>query len=642
MELLYFFVEQFRGFSQQAFNFSPEILFNASSNGYSDKVKNYLLTVDINPDYVKLFEPHIMNLTAVVGKNGAGKSTLLHCLKLFSGQFDILTSSLIFAIRKKRKDLPDEILIYHYHGGGVETMIPLNVTVKSSITIKSKYRIKDSIGYQIDRFGFKQDKLRGLDFKFSDICSCYYANIFDGHPEQLYEGLENMSTNYRVETFLKKAINENVEQALREKQETKIVSLYPSFIADYHKQERKLTLQFLAYANARQLNRLPDLPNSIVINFNFDDFTYLSSGMTAKIDKPSKLSQMHQIAVVAINQSWDQHENFNNLTILCTFYYVIRWNPIETRIIFEDDLNDALERILEDPGAIFRQLRTLLENVNIASVEVPKMNVIKNLLGKRFSNSVNSMRFTSGDEYFQGNRSRFEIAIDTRLWPVLSAIDDLSSDEGSSFLEYEWFGGISTGEESILLHYARLYELKSKIKKRPIWLFIDEGDIYYHPERQKMYVRDLLAVIKLLFGNNEIQIILTTHSPFIVSDLPAQNLIFMKKQDFSCAVVKEKLSSGTFGANIHDLFNESFFIEGALMGDFAKSKIEEVIEWCKTEGNLGKSNDIRQLINVVGEPIIKMKLMELFAKKVGENTELARLQAQEEYIKERIAQIKNK
>ncbi|PWK68277.1 AAA ATPase-like protein [Mucilaginibacter oryzae] len=643
MEFLFLYVEQFRGFYQQAFNFSPELKFSVVLKTETKKNKDYSVNIELNPDFVHLFDSNILNLTAIVGKNGAGKSTLLHCLKLITGQLGILTSSLIFAIREKKEKQRDRVKIYHYQGGGVDDMTLLNVTVNESLEVSKLYDVINPMGYKVERLGlnYNKEKVTGLDFSFMDVCSAYYSNIFDGHPEQYYEGLENLSTDYRVETFLKKVIQENVEEALNKKKETKIVPLFPSFIADYHKRERKLTLQFLTYATSRQLNRLPDLPNAVVIYFNFDDFKYLSSGFNSRWAQPKKLHQFQEIAVAAISQSEDKHENFINLTLLCTFYYVLRWNPKETKGLFEDNLDSALDRIIEEPERIFIHLKNLLANVNLASVELPTMNVVKHLLGKRFANSVRSMRFTSKEDYFQGSRARFEITIDNQLWPVLSAIDDLSSAEGSSFLEYEWFGGISTGEESIMLHYARLFELKAKVKKRPIWLLIDEGDIYYHPERQKMYLRDLLAVIKLLFGNNQIQIILTTHSPFIVSDLPIQNLIFMKKQDYRCTVVNEKIPIGTFGANIHDLFNETFFIENALMGDFAKDEIEKVINWCRSEGSLNQTEKIRRIINVIGEPIIKMKLMELFAKKIGQNTELARLQAQEAYIKDRISKITN-
>jgi len=642
MELLYLYVEQFRGFNQQTFNFSPELQFTTTLNKQFEQSKNYSLQIDLNPDYVHLFDSNILNLTAIVGKNGAGKSTLLHCLKLMSGQFAILTASLIFAIRVKTAGKPDQIKIYYYQGGGVETMTVLNVSIKASIPVKSKYTIKDPIGYKLDKFGFTADKISGLDFKFVDICGAYYSNVFDGHPEQYYEGLENLSTNYRVETFLKRTINHNIQLDRLQQDKKKTIEVFPSFIADYHKQERKLILQFLAYANSRQLNRLPDLPRSVVIYFNLDDYQYLSSGINSGKLSSEKLNKFHELAVKAIMQSEDQYANFINLTLLCTFYYVLRWNPVDIRGLFEDNLESTVDRILKEPRNLFRHLSNLLANVNIASLETPKMNVVKHLLGKRFVNSVNSTEFISRDQYFQGGRTRFEVIIDTRLWPVLSAIDDLSSAEGSSFLDYEWHGGISTGEESILLHYARLYELKGKVKRRPIWLFIDEGDIYYHPKQQKMYLQDLLGVIKLLFGNNDIQIILTTHSPFIVSDLPAQNLIFMKKEDYQCVVVKNQVPSGTFGANIHDLFTDSFFIDGTLMGDFAKAKIQAVIEWCGPKGKLNEAEKMRKTIYAIGEPIIKMKLMELFAKKVGEDTELARLQSQEDYIRERIAQIKKK
>ena len=83
-----------------------------------------------------------------------------------------------------------------------------------------------------------------------------------------------------------------------------------------------------------------------------------------------------------------------------------------------------------------------------------------------------------------------------------------------------------------------------------------------------------------MFPKKDIQILVTSHSPFIVSDLPNENVIFLtKEENKGNCVVKNSLNDmkKTFGANIHTLLSDSFFME-SLMGEFAKSKIDGVIK----------------------------------------------------------------
>lgn len=647
MELLFFYIEDFRSLERQGFNFSPELVFDIEELQTNNKLRkavdargkpNYRLNIELNKEYVQLFDSHILNITGIIGKNGSGKSTLLHCLKLFAGQLQLLTSSLVFCILDTDRKA---INTYYYHGGGPEMMAVLEVNVQAKLSVKSKYKVNKPVPYRLTRMGVDANSVKNLDFSFKDIFSCSYSNVFDSHPEQLYEGIENISTNYKVEVFFKKYLNEKINEA-KKSDKGKDIVLWPSHIADFHKQERKLILEFLAYANSRQLDRIPELPRRMVVKFNFEDYEYiLTDKRSSRRLNTENLKALHQLAAELLHRSKDPRQNFEWLTLLCTFYYILRWYNPDVSMLFNDTLDVAIKEMVKAPDKLFFAIRNVLRNMNIVAVEVPQVEILNQILGRRFSSALKSIKFIE-EEYTPLSKTRFDVTIDRSLWPVLALIHDLSSFETSSFLDYDWYGGLSTGEESILLHSARLFAIKNKVKGRPIWLFIDEGDLYFHPERQKTYLRHLLDVIKLLFGQtkSKVQVILTTHSPFIVSDLPKQNLIFMTRENHQCVVKRDKLASNTFGANIHDLFNESFFIDGALIGDFAKSKIEEIIAWLQKQDKMEGAEQIRMLINVVGEPIIKTKLTEMFAKKMGEDTELARLQAQEEYIKLRIAQIK--
>jgi len=117
-------------------------------------------------------------------------------------------------------------------------------------------------------------------------------------------------------------------------------------------------------------------------------------------------------------------------------------------------------------------------------------------------------------------------------------------------------------------------------------------------------------------GEKKIHLVFTTHSPFLLSDIPRQNIIFLDKykkdedenqEEGNCRVVDG--IKQTFGQNIHTLLTDSFFMKGSLIGEFAKNKIEELVSYLKgKESDIDNNDEAQQLIDIIGEPIIKSQL----------------------------------
>jgi len=178
------------------------------------------------------------------------------------------------------------------------------------------------------------------------------------------------------------------------------------------------------------------------------------------------------------------------------------------------------------------------------------------------------------------------------------------------FLEYDFydekksFSSLSTGEKNFFtdIHIINkeLKELKGATDIKDYWrdsiennilILLDEPDLTLHPNWQKEYIMKTLSWLKS-YQNIRFHIIITTHSPFLLSDIPKQNIIFLdtyKKKDEEVKNKKQKIGNckvlnhnavlikqQTFGANIHTLLSDSFFMEDGLMGEFAKSKIRTI------------------------------------------------------------------
>ncbi len=176
------------------------------------------------------------------------------------------------------------------------------------------------------------------------------------------------------------------------------------------------------------------------------------------------------------------------------------------------------------------------------------------------------------------------------------------------------FNSLSHGEQMIFGQLLNIYFF-SISRDNLIFLF-DEPELALHPNWQKQYLHEVITLCQKM--KKEYQFIFTTHSPFLLSDIPKQNIIFLDKdENGNCLIVdglKEKKQ--TFGANIHTLLSDSFFMEDGLMGEFAKSKIDKVIKLLNQERlHEDELKYCEQIISIIGEPIIKSQLQRMLDSK---------------------------
>lgn len=151
------------------------------------------------------------------------------------------------------------------------------------------------------------------------------------------------------------------------------------------------------------------------------------------------------------------------------------------------------------------------------------------------------------------------------------------------------FEGLSSGERQIayilgnLIYHLRNIESNSKDinsninhvsthKYGYVNVMLDEVELYFHPDLQRRFISLLLDSIKglQLPSNYGINITLITHSPFVLSDIPDNNILCMSRKEHVDAFDK------TFAANIHDLFNNTFILPYTI-GEYAQLKITEIV-----------------------------------------------------------------
>ena len=170
---------------------------------------------------------------------------------------------------------------------------------------------------------------------------------------------------------------------------------------------------------------------------------------------------------------------------------------------------------------------------------------------------------------------------------------------------------------AIVYHLQNLAHTASEIKYNNVNLIMEEIELYYHPEYQRQFFKELLIRIKgAELGNiQNINIIFVTHSPFILSDIPKCNVLFLKD-----GMPDDELQENTFGANIHSLLKHGFFMPNLPIGEFAYEKINALFKKLNTgdfnnddeEKRKKELNDIYQQILLVGEPFLRNQLLLLY------------------------------
>lgn len=196
---------------------------------------------------------------------------------------------------------------------------------------------------------------------------------------------------------------------------------------------------------------------------------------------------------------------------------------------------------------------------------------------------------------------------------------------------FEFTRPLSSGEKQFICLYSRLYDcfLKAAKKKLPldsVYLFIDEADVFMHPEWQRKWfyvfvnlIHDMQDRFKEIpadlnspqktpiLGYREIikiQLIVATHSPFMLTDCLNENVVKLKRENFGPVKCIEDNSKPLAG-NILDILQTGFFL-GGTTGELTGEKIDKIIDKIQRKEKV-TDNDMK-FLEYIGNPIMKTLL----------------------------------
>lgn len=201
--------------------------------------------------------------------------------------------------------------------------------------------------------------------------------------------------------------------------------------------------------------------------------------------------------------------------------------------------------------------------------------------------------------------------------------DDLSSGEKQFFNVCGAVVYQILNLQSLLINLGKNF-FPSKSYKR-VLVILDEIEICFHPEMQRNFFKKLFSlIIRLgLADFLKLHFIASTHSPFILSDIPKGNILYLKDGK----TVDSDIFINPFAANINDILAQSFFLgEKGFIGEMAKESILSLFEFLKSKEDYNKWNadTAYKFIKIIGEPIIRRDLSSLYAKKFKDKTLIQR------------------
>jgi len=110
-------------------------------------------------------------------------------------------------------------------------------------------------------------------------------------------------------------------------------------------------------------------------------------------------------------------------------------------------------------------------------------------------------------------------------------------------------------------------------------LLLDEPETYMHPELARRFMFEMDNILQKHSKDSNIQVIMTTHSPFMLSDITSCQVTKLDYDENGyCMVLPE--SEQTFAAGIHSIMANEFFLDFSI-GEFSRRRLTDLLQQLK-------------------------------------------------------------
>lgn len=553
---------------------------------YTYEMKDKVLTVRENEKYVKgLWPTGVTSLAAIVGNNGAGKTTfleaMLHMLAEGSGVYN-----------------PNAIIVYE-KWGQLSAYMP------------------NGCDYRID--GVKSVH-NGEVGGVPKVSLFYYSPYFRPYQSLHIPGQGELKSVYNA-TDTWKIINDlltysNIDTLTG----PQVITMHLNAIVA---QDNNRIARMLVDEELRALLPKNMLPRYIIFSPNFAGYYNL-------VDKSQKYATYRELALSV--PQFNQYKEGYLMRFISAYFF-----------------NCAAE-IGKDPRAILSMHKEWADNLKRETKAYDSLTTIISKYPDAESDLVpmlNALAFLEHDCKHDDNSHA--IYIDTYdkesprlIWEmmyhfsnnmrfIVGHLYDISYSH-----EYGTFTQPSSGELDMLKLFSRLYEATFILPiirgnlYTPQMILIDEAENSYHPEWQRQFVDRLLKVLHAIYEKNRLrfenekdiskkkkpvkfQVVMTTHSPILLSDIPKMCINYLEKDSKTGEVTLSANQPETFGANVFELYRNAFFLHDGMVGAYASERLTKLQKSIRA----GKMQEkaLLQEIDMIGDERIKDYMIALLEKR---------------------------
>ncbi len=599
MELVYLWVKEYKNIKNQGFNFSPR--FECEFDGEN-------LTINENKDYVSIF-PENINVTAIVGENGSGKTNVSEAIISI---LDTLKNSIHYNDNMKLFLVYFDDNLFYKKSINIPNMTITSLSHKSEeLTESNNQSFTMYFNYTFDTLKNEKTEFNHLFHRKDD-----YETPITMIPNKKDSKIDLSEIDYHTQYSI---LNFSIKDTIEFKN-------IKNFFIPY---KLKLLIDNNKIINPEKLDKLSEFYGNLRNEFQnedkikrriakaFDDTDTTTEAFVFLPKDAIKTYLKKQKSTLLDNSKLDKFTS-KELQTLTKLYLITKLELI--------NFQNTDEQIQEEIAKIIKDDSYFHEKIKEKNGVVTFQNNFKAKIAYDFSKELSSNKFEYTNDYIIINKNKNLV----KSLPSFITCEIFNENNVS-------FNSLSYGQKflmrfvyNLLFQLDKIKDIKiknsSKNKYIHINLILDEIEQGLHPNWQREFIHLLVEILKTYKDRFVFNIICNSHSPFILSDLPKENVIFLKKnkQNGLCKNVSKEIDIKTFGANIHTLLSNGFFMSDGLMGEFAKSKIEEIKKFYelvkKCEKIITKSENVKNTIkniyqgyepnfrniqNIIGEPFLQ-------------------------------------